>query len=155
MDGRVQAWSPLCRVRHPARTRPRATDEFPPVSWSNEDRTQHPTGRCPKEEWMPKITPCLWFDTEGEQAAQHYTSVFPDSRISDVARYGPAGPRPEGTVMTVVFSLDGQEFLALNGGPEYAFTEAISFQVHCATQEEVATTGASSPRAVKKALAAG
>src|SRR5664280_1376211 len=64
-------------------------------------------------------------------------SVFPDSRISDVARYGPAGPRPEGTVMTVAFSLDGQEFLALNGGPEYAFTEAISFQVHCATQEEV------------------
>jgi predicted 3-demethylubiquinone-9 3-methyltransferase (glyoxalase superfamily) len=86
---------------------------------------------------MPKITPCLWFDTEGEQAAQHYTSVFPDSRISEVARYGPAGPRPEGTVMTVAFSLDGQEFLALNGGPEYAFTEAISFQVHCATQEEV------------------
>src|SRR5664279_3786311 len=137
MDGRVQAWSPLCRVRHPARTRPRATDEFPPVWWSIEDRTQHPTGRCPKEEWMPKITPCLWFDTEGERAAQHYTSVFPDSRISEVARYGPAGPRPEGTVMTVAFSLDGQEFLALNGGPEYAFTEAISFQVHCATQEEV------------------
>src|SRR5664279_5443409 len=76
MDGRVQAWSPLCRVRHPARTRPRATDEFPPVSWSNEDRTQHPTGRCPKEEWMPKITPCLWFDTEGEQAAQHYSQCF-------------------------------------------------------------------------------
>src|SRR5664280_1395451 len=100
MDGRVQAWSPLCRVRHPARTRPRATDEFPPVWWSIEDRTQHPTGRCPKEEWMPKITPCLWFDTEGERAAQHYTSVFPDSRISEVARYGPAGPRPEGTVMT-------------------------------------------------------
>jgi predicted 3-demethylubiquinone-9 3-methyltransferase (glyoxalase superfamily) len=86
---------------------------------------------------MQKITPCLWFDTEGEEAARFYTSVFPNSRIIDIARYGSAGPRPEGTVMTVSFALDGQEFVALNGGPEFAFNEAISFQVSCETQEEV------------------
>ena len=86
---------------------------------------------------MQKITPCLWFDTEGEEAAKFYTSVFPNSRIVDVARYGSAGPRPEGTVMTVDFELDGQHFIALNGGPEFTFNEAISFQVSCETQEEV------------------
>jgi len=86
---------------------------------------------------MQRITTCLWFDTEGEEAATFYTSVFPNSRILDVARYGSAGPRPEGTVMTVSFELDGQEFVALNGGPEYTFSEAISFQVSCETQEEV------------------
>jgi len=86
---------------------------------------------------MQKITPCLWFDTEGEDAATFYTSVFPNSRIVDVARYGSAGPRPEGTVMTVSFELDGQKFVALNGGPEFTFDEAISFQVSCETQEEV------------------
>ncbi len=86
---------------------------------------------------MQKITPCLWFDTEGEDAAKFYTSVFPNSRIVDIARYGAAGPRPEGTVMTVNFELDGQEFLALNGGPEFTFSEAISFQVSCETQDEV------------------
>ena len=86
---------------------------------------------------MQRITTCLWFDTEGEEAATFYTSVFPNSRILDVARYGSAGPRPEGTVMTVSFELDGQEFVALNGGPEYTFSEAISFQVSCGTQEEV------------------
>jgi predicted 3-demethylubiquinone-9 3-methyltransferase (glyoxalase superfamily) len=86
---------------------------------------------------MHKITPCLWFDTEGEEAARFYTSVFPNSRIVDVARYGAAGPRPEGTVMTVSFELDGQTFVALNGGPEFTFNEAISFQVNCETQEEV------------------
>ena len=86
---------------------------------------------------MPKITPCLWFDTEGEDAARFYTSVFPNSRIVDVARYGEAGPRPEGTVMTVQFELDGQEFVALNGGPDFTFNEAISFQVDCRDQEEV------------------
>jgi predicted 3-demethylubiquinone-9 3-methyltransferase (glyoxalase superfamily) len=86
---------------------------------------------------MQKITPCLWFDTEGEEAARFYTSVFPDSRIVDVSRYGEAGPRPAGTVMTVSFELDGQEFVALNGGPEFTFNEAISFQVSCETQEEV------------------
>jgi len=86
---------------------------------------------------MQKITPCLWFDTEGEEAANFYTSVFPNSRIDDVARYGEAGPRPEGTVMVVSFELDGQKFIALNGGPEFTFSEAISFQVSCETQEEV------------------
>jgi predicted 3-demethylubiquinone-9 3-methyltransferase (glyoxalase superfamily) len=88
---------------------------------------------------MQKITPWLWFDTDGEEAATFYTSVFPNSRIVDVARYGAAGPRPEGTVMTVSFELDGQRFVALNGGPEFRFTEAISFQVSCETQEEVDT----------------
>jgi predicted 3-demethylubiquinone-9 3-methyltransferase (glyoxalase superfamily) len=86
---------------------------------------------------MQKITPCLWFDTEGEEAAQFYTSVFPSSRIVEIARYGSAGPRPEGTVMTVLFELDGQRFTALNGGPDFRFNEAISFQVDCENQEEV------------------
>jgi predicted 3-demethylubiquinone-9 3-methyltransferase (glyoxalase superfamily) len=86
---------------------------------------------------MRTITPCLWFDTEGEAAASFYTSVFPNSRIVDVARYGSAGPRAEGTVMTVTFELDGQRFVALNGGPDFTFNEAISFQVDCADQDEV------------------
>ncbi len=86
---------------------------------------------------MQKITPCLWFDTQGEEAARFYTSVFPNSRILDVAYYGEAGPREAGSVMTVEFELDGQKFLALNGGPQFTFSEAISFQVHCETQEEV------------------
>jgi predicted 3-demethylubiquinone-9 3-methyltransferase (glyoxalase superfamily) len=86
---------------------------------------------------MQTITPCLWFDTQGEEAAEFYTSLFPNSRIVDVARYGEAGPRPEGTVMTVTFELDGQSFVALNGGPEFTFNEAISFQVGCETQAEV------------------
>jgi predicted 3-demethylubiquinone-9 3-methyltransferase (glyoxalase superfamily) len=88
---------------------------------------------------MREITPCLWFDTEGEEAAKLYTSIFPNSRITDVARYGSAGPRPEGTVMTVSFELDGQKFLALNGGPQFTFSEAISFQVLCESQDEVDT----------------
>ena len=88
---------------------------------------------------MSEITPCLWFDTEGEDAAKFYTSVFPNSKILHVARYGSAGPRPEGTVMTVDFELNGQEFMALNGGPEFTFSEAISFQVSCKTQDEVDT----------------
>ena len=86
---------------------------------------------------MQKLTPCLWFDTEGEDAASFYTSVFPNSRIVSTAYYGSAGPRPEGTVMTVEFELDGLRFVALNGGPDFAFSEAISFQVDCDTQEEV------------------
>jgi predicted 3-demethylubiquinone-9 3-methyltransferase (glyoxalase superfamily) len=88
---------------------------------------------------MQKITTCLWFDTEGEEAARFYTSVFPNSKLGKIARYGSAGPRPEGTVMTVNFELDGREFVALNGGPEFTFTEAISFQVFCETQDEVDT----------------
>ena len=86
---------------------------------------------------MNDITPCLWFDTEGEAAAEHYTSIFPNSRILEVARYGSAGPRPEGTVMTVSFELDGRKFVALNGGPDFTFNEAVSFQVGCESQEEV------------------
>jgi len=90
---------------------------------------------------MHKITPGLWFDTQGEEAVTFYTTVFSavfsNSRILDVARYGAAGPRPEGSVMTVTFELDGQRFVALNGGPEFTFNEAISFQVSCQTQEEV------------------
>ena len=86
---------------------------------------------------MPQLTPCLWFDTDGEDAAELYTSVFQNSKILEVARYGSAGPRPEGTVMTVTFELDGQEFLALNGGPDFKFNEAVSFQIHCRDQDEV------------------
>jgi len=86
---------------------------------------------------VPKITPCLWFDTQGEEAAEFYTSIFPNSRIVDVARYGEAGPRDAGTVMVVKFELDGQEFVALNGGPDFTFDEAISFQIDCADQDEV------------------
>jgi predicted 3-demethylubiquinone-9 3-methyltransferase (glyoxalase superfamily) len=86
---------------------------------------------------MREITPCLWFDMEGEEAARFYTSAFPDSRIVEVSRYGEGGPRPAGTVMTVSFELAGQKFLALNGGPEFTFSEAVSFQVSCETQDEV------------------
>jgi predicted 3-demethylubiquinone-9 3-methyltransferase (glyoxalase superfamily) len=86
---------------------------------------------------MNEITPCLWFDTEGEDAANLYTSVFPNSKILGISRYGSAGPRPEGTVMTVSFELGGQKFLALNGGPNYTFSEAISFQISCKNQDEV------------------
>ena len=86
---------------------------------------------------MEAITPCLWFDTEGEEAAQFYTSVFPNSRILDVAHYGEAGPREAGTVMAVSFALNGQKFSAINGGPEFTFSEAVSFQLICESQEEV------------------
>jgi predicted 3-demethylubiquinone-9 3-methyltransferase (glyoxalase superfamily) len=86
---------------------------------------------------MPKVTPWLWFDTEGEEAAEFYTSVFPNSRIVEVTRYGSAGPRTEGTVMTVTFDLDGQRIGALNGGSNFKFNEAVSFMVECADQEEV------------------
>jgi predicted 3-demethylubiquinone-9 3-methyltransferase (glyoxalase superfamily) len=86
---------------------------------------------------MQKLTPCLWFDTEGEEAATFYTSVFPNSKILELTHYGSAGPRAEGMVMTVTFELDGQRFIALNGGPDFAFNEAISFEVSCKSQEEV------------------
>jgi predicted 3-demethylubiquinone-9 3-methyltransferase (glyoxalase superfamily) len=86
---------------------------------------------------MQKITPCLWFDTDAEDAARFYTSIFPNSRIVDIAYYGSAGPRTEGMVMTVNFELDGQGFVALNGGPDFTFDEAISFEVSCETQDEV------------------
>jgi predicted 3-demethylubiquinone-9 3-methyltransferase (glyoxalase superfamily) len=86
---------------------------------------------------MQRITPCLWFDTEAEDAADFYVSVFKNSQVVSVSRYGEAGPRPAGTVMTVDFELDGQAFIALNGGPEFPFTEAVSLQVDGETQEEV------------------
>lgn len=86
---------------------------------------------------MDAITPCLWFDTEAEEAAQFYSSVFPDSRIVRVSHYGSAGPRPEGMVMEVEFELSGRSFLALNGGPDFTFTEAISLQADCKDQSEV------------------
>jgi predicted 3-demethylubiquinone-9 3-methyltransferase (glyoxalase superfamily) len=86
---------------------------------------------------LTKITPCLWFDDRGEEAAKFYTGLFEDSRIKYVTHYGSAGPRPAGMVMTVVFELAGQEFVALNGGPEFTFDEAISLQVNCESQEEV------------------
>jgi predicted 3-demethylubiquinone-9 3-methyltransferase (glyoxalase superfamily) len=86
---------------------------------------------------MPKITPFLWFDGQAEEAAAFYTAIFPDSRIKTIARYGDAGPGPTGTAMTVVFELDGQEFVGLNGGPQYEFTEAVSFSIDCRTQQEI------------------
>jgi predicted 3-demethylubiquinone-9 3-methyltransferase (glyoxalase superfamily) len=86
---------------------------------------------------MQKLTPCLWFDTQGEEAAELYTSIFPNSRITQVSRYGEAAPGKTGSVMTVEFELDGQAFTALNGGPQFTFNEAISFQVSCADQAEV------------------
>jgi predicted 3-demethylubiquinone-9 3-methyltransferase (glyoxalase superfamily) len=86
---------------------------------------------------MSILTTCLWFDTQGEEAAEFYTSVFPNSRITGVTRYGSAGPGPAGQVMTVEFELDGQRFVALNGGPDFTFSEAISFQVGCDTQEQL------------------
>jgi len=86
---------------------------------------------------MQKITPNLWFDTEAEEAAEFYTSIFKDSRIKAVSRYGEAGPRPAEMVMTVDFELAGQGFTALNGGPDFKFNEAMSLLVNCETQEEV------------------
>lgn len=88
-----------------------------------------------------KITPCLWFDSEAEEAARFYTSIFKNSSIGTISRYGKEGfeihGRPEGSVMTISFQLAGQDFVALNGGPVFQFNEAISFQVSCDTQEEV------------------
>ena len=86
---------------------------------------------------MQKITPFLWFDGQAEEAANFYVSIFKNSKIVTIARYGEAGPGPKGSAMTVVFRLGGQEFIALNGGPHFKFTEAISFSVDCKTQEEV------------------
>ncbi|MFH1568119.1 MAG: VOC family protein [Gemmatimonadota bacterium] len=86
---------------------------------------------------MPRIAPFLWFDTQAEEAARFYTSIFPGSRIRRVTRYGEAGPGPAGTVMTVEFELDGQPVIALNGGPRFQFSEAVSLSVDCRTQEEV------------------
>jgi predicted 3-demethylubiquinone-9 3-methyltransferase (glyoxalase superfamily) len=86
---------------------------------------------------MSTITTCLWFDGNGLEAAEHYVSVIPNSRVTDISRYGPDQPGQEGAVMTVAFELDGQPYTALNGGPEYKFTEAISLQVSARDQDEV------------------
>ena len=90
---------------------------------------------------MQKITPCLWFDDKAEEAVQFYVSIFKNSKAGGIARYGEAGAkvsgRPKGSVMTVKFQLQGQEFLALNGGPDFKFSEAVSFIVNCETQEEI------------------
>lgn len=86
---------------------------------------------------MQKITPYLWFEDQAEEAVNFYTSIFKNSKVLNVSRYGEAGPGPAGSVMTATFELDGQEFMALNGGPQYKFTEAISFLVNCKTQKEV------------------
>ena len=86
---------------------------------------------------MQKITPFLWFDTQAEEAANYYVSIFANSRILMVARYGEAGPGPKGTVMTVSFEINGQQFTAINGGPQFTFTPAISLFVNCETQQEV------------------
>jgi predicted 3-demethylubiquinone-9 3-methyltransferase (glyoxalase superfamily) len=86
---------------------------------------------------MQKITPFLWFNDQAEEAMNFYTAIFKNSKISSVSRYGEGGPGPQGSVMTATFELDGQEFMALNGGPLFTFTEAISFFVNCETQAEV------------------
>ena len=86
---------------------------------------------------MQKIVPNLWFDTEGEEAAKYYTSIFPNSSITDISHYGEGAPRPAGEVMTVSFEIEGQQFTIINGGPEFKFNEAISFLVNCKSQEEV------------------
>jgi predicted 3-demethylubiquinone-9 3-methyltransferase (glyoxalase superfamily) len=92
-----------------------------------------------KENYVPlqKITPCLWFDHQAEEAAALYTSIFSNSKVAKVVRCGKAGPGPVGSALTVEFQLEGQAFVALNGGPHFTFTEAISFVVNCQTQEEV------------------
>ena len=86
-----------------------------------------------------KITTFLWFDNNAEEAAKFYTSIFKNSKILNISRYGDAGPGPKGSVMACTFQLEGQEFIALNGGPHFKFTEAISLLVDCETQEEVDT----------------
>ena len=86
---------------------------------------------------IQKITPFLWFDHQAEEAAKFYASIFPNSKVSKVVRYSEAGPGPAGSAMTVQFQLEGQSFTALNGGPHFKFTQAISFVVHCETQDQV------------------
>ncbi|NUS73485.1 MAG: VOC family protein [Corynebacteriales bacterium] len=86
---------------------------------------------------MQKITPCLWFDTQAEDAANYYCSIFKNSRISSINYYGESGPRPAGTVLLVNFEIEGEAFVALNGGPEFKFNESISFYVDCESQEEI------------------
>jgi predicted 3-demethylubiquinone-9 3-methyltransferase (glyoxalase superfamily) len=84
-----------------------------------------------------KITPFLWFDKEAEEAMNYYVSIFKNSKVGTITRYGDAGPGPKGSVLTVSFELEGQNFVALNGGPQFKFTEAISFVINCESQEEI------------------
>lgn len=86
---------------------------------------------------MKSITPFLWFNTNAEEAINFYTSIFKDSKVGKISRYGEAGPGPKGSVMTAEFWINGQQFLALNGGPQFKFNEAVSFVVGCDTQEEI------------------
>ena len=86
---------------------------------------------------MPSIRPNLWFDTEAEEAAEHYCAIFPNSRVVKVMRYPESGPRETGMVMVVEFELDGQSFVAINGGPDFTFNEALSLEIRCADQDEV------------------
>jgi predicted 3-demethylubiquinone-9 3-methyltransferase (glyoxalase superfamily) len=86
---------------------------------------------------VPRIIPNLWFDTQGEEAAEFYCSIFPNSQIKSVSHYGEAGPGPAGTAFIIEFSLDGNEYMAINGGPHFTFTEAISLMVDCADQQEI------------------
>jgi predicted 3-demethylubiquinone-9 3-methyltransferase (glyoxalase superfamily) len=86
---------------------------------------------------MQRVTPCLWFDTQAEEAAKFYTSIFKNSKLGHISYYGDDAPLPKGTVLTVTFTLDGQEYMALNGGPEFKFNEAVSFMVNCKTQDEI------------------
>ena len=124
------------------RSRGGGPDLIPGLPASDESRARRssaPSTPIPVRggDLMPTITPNLWFDTEGEEAAEYYVSIFPNSKITHVARYGEAGPRPAGTVMTVEFVLDGQPYVAINGGPEFTFSEAVSLQINCADQDEV------------------
>jgi predicted 3-demethylubiquinone-9 3-methyltransferase (glyoxalase superfamily) len=130
-----------CRLGQPpgrrggpsGQSRPTGIDEFERRPPSDATAGSIEQGAAP----MPRITPNLWFDTESEEAAEFYVSVFPNSSITNVFYYGEAGPREAGMVLTVDFVLDGQEYTAINGGPEFTFNEAISLLVNCADQAEV------------------
>ena len=108
---------------------------------------------------MKKITPFLWFDIQAEEAMNYYVSIFKNSKLGQVTRYGDSGSqisgKPKGSVMTVTFEIEGQEFVALNGGPLFKFTEAVSFMVKCESNKTSMRCGASSPKVEKKDPAAG
>src|SRR3954449_10051815 len=105
-------------------------------SWPRRSSQVHQRPR-PQERRMARITPNLWFDTESQEAAEYYISIFPNSYVKNIFYYGEAGPRPAGMVLTVDFVLDGQDFTAINGGPEFTFNESVSLLVNCADQDEV------------------
>ena len=104
---------------------------------------------------MPRITPNLWFDTESKEAAEFYVSIFPNSEITKVTYYGEAGPRPAGTVLLVDFVLDGQEYTAIDGGPQFTFNESISLLINCADQDEVDYYWAKLSEGARRASAGG